>query len=119
MIEDISPNNILLGVQDPGVIAKAEQTEIESPSPREVLKDRIIHSSYDMPITSGAPVLCDFGAAYLGGPGQKHSGDVMPNVYRAPEILLGMPWDSKIDIWSLGVMVCEMIYFVSTHLTLL
>ncbi len=38
-------------------------------------------------------------------PGQKHSGDVMPGVYRAPEIIIGADWDSKIDLWSVGVMV--------------
>ncbi|EEP77043.1 predicted protein [Uncinocarpus reesii 1704] len=31
--------------------------------------------------------------------------DVMPDVYRAPEIILRMPWDQNIDIWSIG-MVC-------------
>ncbi|KAI5235388.1 hypothetical protein E4T42_09717 [Aureobasidium subglaciale] len=41
-----------------------------------------------MPLTHGAPIISDFGAARLGVPGQKHSGDVMPGVYRAPEI-----WD--------------------------
>jgi serine/threonine protein kinase len=30
----------------------------------------------------------------------------MPLPYRAPEVILDMEWDSKIDIWSLGVMVC-------------
>lgn len=29
----------------------------------------------------------------------------MLGVYRAPEVVLGMEWDSKIDIWSVGVMV--------------
>ncbi|KAI1914233.1 hypothetical protein LOZ65_005679 [Ophidiomyces ophidiicola] len=31
--------------------------------------------------------------------------DIMPDVYRAPEIVLKMPWDNKVDIWSMG-MVC-------------
>ncbi|KAJ4424526.1 hypothetical protein N0V82_000850 [Gnomoniopsis sp. IMI 355080] len=61
-----------------------------------------------MPITHGAPVITDFGAAILGDPGQKHPGDVMPGVYRAPEVILGMEWDSKIDIWSVGVMVWDL-----------
>lgn len=84
-----------------------EQEEIQNPSPRKVLADRVIHLSYTMPITHGAPVITDFGAARLGDPGQKHHGDVMPGVYRAPEVILGMEWDSKIDIWSVGVMVSK------------
>lgn len=56
-----------------------------------------------MPITFGPATICDFGDAKLG---DKHTGDVMPGVYRAPEIILGMEWDFKVDIWSVGVMVC-------------
>lgn len=102
---DLSPNNILLGIEDATVLSQIEQTELENPSARKVLADRVIHLHYLMPITDGEPVICDFGAARLGEPGQKHSGDVMPGVYRAPEIIVGMDWDSKIDIWSVGLMV--------------
>jgi hypothetical protein len=56
-----------------------------------------------MPITPGPLNICDFGAARLGD--DKHDGDVMPGVYRAPEIIMGLEWDSKIVIWSVGVMV--------------
>lgn len=50
-------------------------------------------------------MICGFGAARIG---EKHAGDVMPGVYRAPGIIMGMEWDSKIDIWSVGVMVCDL-----------
>lgn len=36
----------------------------------------------------------------------------MPDLYRAPEMLLGLPWSFPVDVWSIGVMVC---YF-SPHL---
>lgn len=101
---DLSPNNILVGADDEAV-AKVEKAETSRPSPRKVLTDRTIYLSYAMPTTYKAPFITDFGAARLGQPGQKHCGDVMPGIYRAPEIIAGMPWDSKIDIWSLGVMV--------------
>ena len=29
----------------------------------------------------------------------------MPGIYRAPEVILYMDWDCKIDIWSIGTMV--------------
>lgn len=89
------------------MFSKVERAELEHPSPHKVLPDRVIYRSYTVPITHGAPVISDFGAARLGEPGQKHSGDVMPGVYRAPEIIAGMEWDDKIDIWSVGVMVCK------------
>ena len=55
-----------------------------------------------MPITRGPAILSDFGAARKG---ERFSGDVMPGVYRAPEIIMGMEWDCKVDIWSIGLMV--------------
>lgn len=30
----------------------------------------------------------------------------MPDIYRAPEVILGMAWDYKVDIWNVGMMVC-------------
>lgn len=101
----MSPNNILLGVHDTSVFQDIEQAELDMPSARKILPDRVIHLSHLMPITYGALMISDFGSARLGEPGQKYSGDVMPGVYRAPEVIFDMQWDSKIDIWSVGVMV--------------
>lgn len=84
------------------MFVEIELAELEHPSPRKVLSDRTIHCSRIMPITNGPSVICDFGAARIG---EKHLGDVMPGVYRAPEIIMGMEWNSKIDMWSFGVMV--------------
>ncbi|RYE20851.1 MAG: hypothetical protein EOP45_10415 [Sphingobacteriaceae bacterium] len=36
---------------------------------------------------------------------EKKFNSAMPGIYRAPEVLAGMEWNSKIDIWSIGVMV--------------
>lgn len=56
-----------------------------------------------MPFSAGSPVLCDLGEARVGN--KKHRGDIIPGIYRAPEIVLGMGWDAKVDIWAVGVMV--------------
>ncbi|KAH3921525.1 hypothetical protein HBH64_040840 [Parastagonospora nodorum] len=102
---DIYPNNILLGAPDPSVFAEIEQAELEHPSPRKIFLDRTVYRSRSMPITNGPPMICDFGAARIG---EKHVGDVMPGVYRAPEIIMGMEWNSKIDMWSFGVMIWDL-----------
>lgn len=39
------------------------------------------------------------------GWGKGHTGDVMPNQYRAPEIIVRIEWTSKIDVWSVGLIV--------------
>jgi hypothetical protein len=80
--------------------------EIEHPSPRKVLADREIYRSYS-PVAplGGVPHIIDFGPARLGEPSQMPSGDIMPWQYRASEIILGMEWNNKLDIWSVGMMV--------------
>ncbi|RMY79020.1 hypothetical protein D0863_00350 [Hortaea werneckii] len=105
---DLSPNNLLVGA-DETAVSKVEQAELAEPSPQKVLADRTIHLSYEVPTTYNPPVITDFGAARLGDPGQKYSGDVMPGVFRAPEVIAGMEWDSQIDIWSVGVMIWNLL----------
>ncbi|EEU47563.1 uncharacterized protein NECHADRAFT_92119 [Fusarium vanettenii 77-13-4] len=109
---DLSPNNILVSF-NPGeerAFSQIEDLELTTPTPRKVLPDRCIYLSYKLGITHGPAVITDFGAARLGNPekDEKHTGDVMPGPYRAPEVIMGAEWDSKIDMWSLGVMVWDL-----------
>jgi len=94
---------VLQGVQDNSILSQIEQDELERPIARKVLSDRTIYNSRPMPVNTGEPVLCDLGEARAGT--QKHKGDIMPGIYRAPEVILGMDWDSKVDIWAIGIMV--------------
>jgi len=48
----------------------------------------------------------DFGSScYLT---DRQSSYIQSRSYRAPEVVLGLPYDGKIDIWSLGCVVAEM-----------
>ncbi|KAH9948889.1 kinase-like domain-containing protein [Amylocystis lapponica] len=38
--------------------------------------------------------------------GQRRTHSAQSAEFRAPEVVVGYPWDEKIDIWSLGCMVC-------------
>lgn len=102
---DIQEGNIMLSITDTSIFDEVVQEEKERPTPRRVDGDRIVYSSVelDMPDDPGVPVLCDFGDARFGqGP---FEGEVMPDLYRAPEIVLKIAWSEKIDIWSFGLMV--------------
>lgn len=105
----MQPNNILLGVEDDSIFAEMERDESENPSARkQVDHDRFIYVSRSMPLTRGEPMLSDLGEARRAGEGSpcKHQSLIMPTIYRAPEVMLGMEWDSKVDIWALGQTVC-------------
>ena len=90
-----------------------EEDEISNPAPRKQLADRTIFVTRAMPLTSGEPVLADLGEARLAK--GKQTGLIMPSVYRAPEVMLGMYWDSKVDIWGLGQTVRIFIRGVVIH----
>ena len=68
----------------------------------DVKPENILLSSY-----SRAQVkLIDFGSScYLT---DRHSSYIQSRSYRAPEVVLGLPYDSKIDMWSLGCVIAEM-----------
>ncbi|KAL2848528.1 kinase-like domain-containing protein [Aspergillus pseudoustus] len=97
---DVQPNNLLLGIDDESILSEIEDDEISKPSPRKQLPDRIIYATRGMP-------------ARIAESGNQ-DGLVMPSVYRAPEALLGMEWDNKIDIWAVGQMAWTL--FEKRHL---
>jgi serine/threonine-protein kinase SRPK3 len=92
--EDLQPNNILLGVKDASIFKTYEDAE---PAPRKVLDDRIIYVSRPLPLSFGVPVLCDLGEARLAD--KINNEDIMPDVYRAPEVILKMNWDYDLCRW--------------------
>ena len=102
---DLQQKNILLGVDDESILADFEQAEIDEPSSCKIDGDRVIYSSRELriPKLHGRPVLCDFGEARFGG--KEHDDDIQPYLYRAPEIILDIPWNEKVDIWNVGVLV--------------
>merc|ERR1719324_900660 len=50
--------------------------------------------------------ICDFGAAALASE-QVRTSYAQPRYYRAPEIILGAPYDCQIDVWSAGATIFE------------
>lgn len=68
----------------------------------DVKPENILLSSY-----SRAQIkLIDFGSScYLT---DRQSSYIQSRSYRAPEVVLGLPYDGKIDVWSLGCVISEM-----------
>jgi predicted ATPase len=59
----------------------------------------------------GTPRLTDFGAAYMRGKERLTEGNAIVGTteYLSPEILRGEEVDARVDIWSLGVLLFEML----------
>lgn len=101
---------MLVDINDPSVFAKFEQYEAENPAPRKELDGRTIYMSRPIPLSKGLPVLSGLSEARFGN--SEHTDLIMLNVYRAPEVILGMPWSYPVDTWALGMVV-------SPHVTVL
>ncbi|KAK5167736.1 uncharacterized protein LTR77_007435 [Saxophila tyrrhenica] len=106
---EIQEGNVMLSITDPTILDEVLEAEAEDLQPSKVDGDPIIYPSVDidMPDDPGQPVICDFGDAKVGtGP---FEGEVMPDLYRAAEILLKIAWDSKTDIWAFGLMTWDLL----------
>ena len=57
------------------------------------------------PDTYGLPALVDFGEARMGA--SSYNALIQPFPYRAPEVILGMNWTEKAEIWNVAMMVRE------------
>nr|CCC93507.1 putative protein kinase [Trypanosoma congolense IL3000] len=53
--------------------------------------------------------VCDFGLSRFFDPDEQLSFGVVTQWYRAPEIILDAEYDAANDIWSVGVIVCELL----------
>lgn len=98
---------MLLPAPDTKKISDFEERIIEESSARKVLKDRTIYTSSRFPPSNGLPHLTDFGEARFGD--ENHNEDIMPNAYRAPEVILKTNWDYKVDIWNVAMVVSAFI----------
>ncbi|KAL2256675.1 hypothetical protein VTK26DRAFT_1319 [Humicola hyalothermophila] len=102
---DIQPGNFMLSISDPTVLVKAVSNEWSSPGPHKLLGENEIYCSVDLdlPVDGDIPIISDFGDAHFGDP--PYFAEVMPDLFRAPEMILGIPWDEKIDTWAFGLMI--------------
>ncbi|KAE8334014.1 kinase-like domain-containing protein [Aspergillus sergii] len=104
---DIQLKNLLLPTPMPKALSDFEEREVKAQSARKVLQDRTIYTSARFPPGDGLPLLSDFGEARFGD--QPHSEDIMPNPYRAPEVILKSSWSYKVDIWNVAMVAWDIV----------
>ncbi|KAJ5361948.1 kinase-like protein [Penicillium brevicompactum] len=106
---DIKADNIMFGIKDDSVFTDFEANELTKPVPRKQVEteDRTICMSQELKVPKqvSSPILCDLGSAIHGN--QYHSVFIQPQIYRAPEVILGAPWTFSADIWNVGCMIWD------------
>lgn len=89
---------------------------MRTPSARNQIGNGYIYVSQYLLGGGGPLTISDFGQARIG---MEHFGNAMPVPYRAPEVILGMPWGPAVDTWSVGLLVqCFRSCDIFTSLTL-
>ncbi|CAI7627955.1 unnamed protein product [Penicillium glandicola] len=107
---DVHIGNLLACVDDSenARFKGIEESEMTEPSARkQVSHDRTIYLSRAILPREGPLRLSDFGEARI-GPGP-YDYPAMPMPYRAPEILLAVPWSYPVDIWCIGLTACDLL----------
>ncbi|KAI1918540.1 hypothetical protein LOZ65_004855 [Ophidiomyces ophidiicola] len=97
---------------DSSIFDEWDTLEQEEPSSRKIIEDHTIYKSGTFQRQNehrsvGLPLLSDFGEARAGC--REHGGLIQPNQYRAPKVVLGMKWTSKVDIWNVGAMISSVL----------
>ncbi|KAI9678157.1 MAG: hypothetical protein M1817_006102 [Caeruleum heppii] len=111
---DLQQKNILMAIEDESILVDFEEAERTDPSPRKIDGGRVTHTSRELRASRnhGRPVLCDFGEARFGE--KDYDDDIQLYLYRAPEVILQVRWDNKVDIWNVGVLIWDL--FQNRHL---
>ncbi|EFQ86981.1 hypothetical protein PTT_17633 [Pyrenophora teres f. teres 0-1] len=105
---DIKSDNILIEIEDQGILKAFVDAEMTSPSPRKAVDGKPIYATrqFGLPKEYGRVVLGDFGSAVRGDKPQIH--DAQPDVYRCPEAILKTEWGYPADIWNVGAMIWDL-----------
>ncbi|RMZ78575.1 hypothetical protein DV738_g3796, partial [Chaetothyriales sp. CBS 135597] len=106
---DVTTQNVLSEAEDDTIFEELEEQELSDPSVPVVSDDgHIVYPTrFIQPELSGVPILTDFGQARPMEP--ENTDWWMPDLYRAPEVLLKLPWESPVDVWCVGVMTLELL----------
>ncbi|KAM3499482.1 hypothetical protein MY11210_009609, partial [Beauveria gryllotalpidicola] len=106
LVADLHADNLLIALTDRSILSTVEQNEIDTPCARKRIGDTIIYVSQYMLGGRGALIISDFGQARIGA--EQH-GNAMPISYRAPEVILDMPWGPAVDTWSAGLLAWDLL----------
>ncbi|KAE8351352.1 kinase domain protein [Aspergillus coremiiformis] len=116
---DLKTDNLMLTLENVDVLEAFAEAESENPGPWKTNNGSfLIYRSRKLCRPAGdkgygLPVLCDLEEARIGKT-QESGPFIQPHIYRAPEVIFEMPWDSSIDIWNLAGLIWDL--FEGKHL---
>ncbi|RMZ85138.1 hypothetical protein DV738_g32, partial [Chaetothyriales sp. CBS 135597] len=102
----------MVKLEDPLILAHAAEDEFNHPLPQKHCEDgRIIYLARNdygqFRRAAGVVRITDFDLAVFGD--KSHKGCIQADIYRAPEVILDAGYTYSADIWSLGVMLWDLL----------
>ncbi|KAF4972963.1 hypothetical protein FZEAL_9463 [Fusarium zealandicum] len=111
--KDLKPDNIMVKIEDTSIFDRDAQDEFENPLPQKHLNARTIYLSRNnygpLSVPTGIIQIADFDLSVRTEPDQIHMGAIQGEMYRAPEVILNAGYTYSADIWSLGVMLWDLL----------
>ncbi|KAF2768022.1 kinase-like protein [Teratosphaeria nubilosa] len=108
---EITRQNVLTQAANDVQFAAMEREEALDPSVPVMDNGYPVYRSRGQPRNildlTGVAYLTDFGSAQLAS--STHQDWWMPDTYRAPEVLMGVPWGFQVDVWLIGIMALELL----------
>ncbi|KAE8151541.1 kinase-like domain-containing protein [Aspergillus avenaceus] len=109
---DLKPDNVMVKVEDPSILDESAKDEYQHPLPQKLCPDGHItylsRNNYGPPQkTAGIITITDFDLAVYGD--KPNNGCIQAEIYRAPEVILDAGFSYSADIWSLGVMLWDLL----------
>ncbi|GFN16452.1 kinase-like protein [Aspergillus tubingensis] len=109
---DLKPDNIMVKIEDPSILAKDAEDEYKNPLPQKTYHDgRTIYLSrnnYGLTSkTTGMTQITDFDLSVRGD--RPNFGCIQAEIYRAPEVILDAGYSYSADIWNLGMMLWDVL----------
>ncbi|KAM0245993.1 hypothetical protein ACHAP5_004964 [Fusarium lateritium] len=111
---DLKPDNIMIKAEDVSIFQRDAQDEFENPLPQKHIDDKrtiyLCRNNYGRLVAAdGVIQIVDFDLSVRSKPGQIHTGAIQAEIYRAPEVILDAGYSYSADIWSLGVLIWDLL----------
>lgn len=117
ILPDLKPDNIMVKIEDPALLEQDARDEYENPLPQKITDGRTMYLSRNnygpFSATVGIVQITDFGLSVSGA--APRDGCIQAEIYRAPEVVFDAGYSYSADIWSLGVMVSPIFWWIKLH----